>query len=53
MTIERKAIAALKPLVEEVRVWAEDRGQYTDEKWRMQLVERCNAASHFFDKALG
>ena len=48
-----KAIAALKPLVDEVRVWAEDRGQYTDEKWRMQLVERCNAASHFFDKALG
>ena len=38
---------------DEVRAWAEDRGQYTDEKWRMQLVERCNAASHFFAKALG
>ena len=48
-----KAIAALKPLVGEVRTWAEDRGQYTDEKWRMQLVARCNSASHFFDKALG
>jgi hypothetical protein len=38
----KESIAAFTRQIEQVREWASERGQYTDEKWRRQLLDHAD-----------